>query len=123
MSETKTFEATAESAYGSELANAIKYTYEVNMLQAVSEIPVEEQLSASDILQVVNNKRKASARQSAQLKAFDKAGIKAPKVDATAEGILVAAKNTVKTLVATGKSADEAKQMAAALFGVSADSL
>jgi hypothetical protein len=121
--ETKTFKATAESAYGNELPNPVEYTYDVNILQAVSEIPVEEQLSASDILLVVNNKRKASARQSAMLKAFDKVGIKAPKVDSTAEGILVAAKQTLKTLIATGKSEDEAKQMAAALFGVSVESL
>ena len=121
--ETKTFKATAESAYGNVLDKAVDYTYDVNMLQTIQEIPVEEALSASDILLVVNNKRKASARQAAMLVAFNAAGIKAPKVDASTEGILFAAKQTVKTLVATGKSEDEAKQMASALFNVSVESL
>ncbi len=121
--ETKTFKATAESAYGNVLPTAVEYTYDVNILQTVSEIPVEENLSPADILLVVNNKRKASARQSAMLKAFDKLGIKAPKVENTPEGHLVAAKQTVKTLIATGKSEAEAKQMAAALFGVTEESL
>jgi len=120
---TETFEAVAESAYGSELPEAVKYNFTVNLLEAQAEIPAEEQPSAKDIVTLVNNKRKANARQKAMLIAFEAAGIKAPKVDATPDGILFAAKNTVKTLIATGKSEDEAKQMAAALFGVTVDSL
>lgn len=120
---TETFEAVAESAYGSELPSAVKYQFTVNLLEAQSEIPAEEQPSAKDIVTLVNNKRKANARQKAMLIAFDAAGIKAPKVDESADGILFAAKQTVKTLIATGKGENEAKQMAAALFGVAVDAL
>ena len=120
---TETFKAEAASAYGNELKEVINYEYTVNLVQTLAEVPAEEQPSAKDLVTLVNNKRKANERQKQMLIAFDKAGIKAPKVDATPDGILFAAKNTVKTLVATGKSEDEAKQMAAVLFGVSAESL
>jgi hypothetical protein len=73
--------------------------------------------SAEEIVTFVNNKMKANARQKAMQSALDAAGIKKPEVNATPEGLLVAAKQMVKTLVAAGKNEADAIQQVNVLLG------
>jgi len=99
---TKTveFDGTIESAYGMQLDKALPYdgTYE-HILDHAS-IPAKELPDNDDILTLVNNKRKANARQKAMKEVLDAAGIKAPTLE-TSQALQLS--TMVKSLVASGR--------------------
>ena len=110
------FDGTMENAYGSALkdasykpgfdavkAIAFKGTYE--HILNFEDIPRDEKLSEADILKVVNDARKANARQKAMQDALDNAGVVKPTLESSPELQL---RNMVKSLVASGKYTEEA---------------
>lgn len=129
---TEKFKGVIESAYGQPLATALKFEGEFNAFtlpDAAKETAVTfstpdgadaitDVVSYGDLYSLVNNKRKANARQKSMQAALDAAGINKPVVDATPEGLQVAARQMVKMLVATGKSEADATQLAEATLGV-----
>src|SRR5438128_5139938 len=76
---TEAFESVVNTAYGKDLPSpvTVKGTYE-HLEHGKDAIPADEQLTEKDIYQVVNAKRKASARASATTAALEAAGIKKP---------------------------------------------
>lgn len=75
---TEKFSGTVESAYGKTLPEPVKFSGTFDAVEKVDEIPDDEKLGPADILQVVNNKRKATARAKATLEALNAAGISKP---------------------------------------------
>lgn len=75
---TETFSGTVESAYGKVLPTPVKFSGSFEAVEKVDEIPDDEKLGPADILQVVNAKRKASARAAATNEALQAAGIAKP---------------------------------------------
>lgn len=112
---TEQFDGTIESAYGNKLDTALSFSGSYEAYRSLNDVPAEEQPSAKDILQLVNNKRKANARQKAMQDALDKAGIKKPTLEDSAEQF----KQMVKILMANKKSEEQAKQIANATLGTS----
>ena len=115
---TKTveFDGTIENAFGLALETAVPYegTY-VHILDNAS-IPSDEQPSAEDILALVNNRRKANARQSAMNKALSDAGIEKPTLK---DSVDLQIATLVKALVASGKyDKDGATKQAKAMLGI-----
>jgi hypothetical protein len=114
------FSGTMESAYGNKLDTPIKFEGTFEAFENYQEIvAAKEELSNDELVKAINDKRKANARQKAMTAALDAAGIKKPVVDATPEGMLVAARNLVKDLIASGRSEADAKQTASTIYGVS----
>ena len=68
------------------------------------DIPKDEKLDEKDILKVVNDARKANARQKAMQDALDNAGVVKPTLESSPELQL---RNMVKSLVASGKYTEE----------------
>lgn len=116
MPKTTTFKGVIENAYGKPLTTPLKYSGEYEELVKGDEIPAKENPTEDDILDYVNNKRKANARQKAMQASLDAAGISKP---ALGEDMLFTFNQMVKILVATGKSEADAKQMANANLGTS----
>jgi len=116
--ETTTVEGTIENAFGRKLDKPLNYKGEYRKLLSFDAIPDNERLSEKDILGVVNEARKANARQKAMAESLEDAGIKKPVVGPSAEGLIEAARVMVKTLVATGKSESDAIQLAETMLGV-----
>lgn len=112
------FEGEIKTAYGQSLPTALKYTGSYEKLTSYDAIPRKELPDEADILDVVNNARKANARQKAMQEVLDKAGIKKPEVSQSAEGKLVAAKIIASTLVKTGMGEEQAMQIAKAQLGL-----
>lgn len=110
--ETKT--ATIETAYGEKLDAPIELIYEYEKLEASDTIPADEVPSEKDIRQFVNGRRNASARAAATSVEFSKRGIKAP----TLEDPAVQLRTMIKVLVAAGKTAEQAEQIARATLGL-----
>ncbi len=116
--ETTEVSGTIENAFGKRLATPVEYKGEFQKILSFEAIPDDEKLSNKDILGVVNEARKANARQKAMAEALDTAGIKKPVVGPSAEGLLEACRVMVKTLVATGKSEKDATELAETMLGV-----
>lgn len=114
MAKTQNKVAKVETAFGEQLATAIQFPYNYEELEKGDAIPTDEQPDAADILQLVNSKRNASARSSAQAKAFAAAGIEKP----TLENPEVRLKNMVKILVAAGNDTATAEQIAKSALGM-----
>lgn len=111
----ETFEGVIENAYGRALAQnrfkegaspvtVIKYSAEYEKVTDYDAIPSKEMPDAFDILALVNNARKANARQKAMQKALDDAGVIKPTLEDDSE-LQIA--SIVKSLVAS-KKYDEA---------------
>ena len=92
---TETFKGTVESAYGKVLPSPVSFSGSFESLESVAEIPDDEKLGPADILNVVNAKRKASARAAATTEALQAAGIAKP--DPNAPDVIRA--NMVKSLM------------------------
>jgi hypothetical protein len=109
------FSGTIESAYGSTLPSAVKFegTYDkyANYEEAVA---AQDLPSRDEQLALINNKRKANARQKAMQAALDAAGISKPTLDDPQ----VQLKTIIKALVASGKDEATATQIAEATLGV-----
>jgi hypothetical protein len=124
---TKVFKGTIENAYGRKLsANKFKdgktvvdtldYTGSYEHLESYAEVPADEKLKEADMLDVVNNARKANARQKAMQKALDEAGVIKPTMEDDDE-LKIA--SIVKGLVASKKYDDaQARQLAKQMLGI-----
>jgi len=106
--------ATVETAYGQTLAEPIRFSYSYEELQKGDTIPSDEMPDADDLRSYVNQKRNAAARSKAQNAALDNAGIKKPTLDDPS----VQFATMVKVLVASGKTAEQAEQIAKTALGV-----
>lgn len=112
---SETFKGSIESAYGSTLPAAIKFEGSFEAYADYDEAAAaNDLLSHQEIVDAVNNKRKANARQKAMTAALDAAGISKP----TLEDPQVQLKTIIKALVASGRSESEATQVAEATLGV-----
>jgi hypothetical protein len=76
-----TFKGTVESAYGKPLPKPVDFAGTFDAVERVDEIPDDEKLGPADILDVVNARRKASARAKATTEALQAAGIEKPDVN------------------------------------------
>jgi hypothetical protein len=113
---TESFEGTISSAYGNPINPALTFSGTYDHLENLSEVPAGERLTPDEELTVINNKRKASKRQSAMQSALDAAGIKKP----TLEDSAVQIREMAKILLAAKKVAtqDEAESKAKELLGL-----
>jgi hypothetical protein len=75
---TETFSGKVESAYGKVLPAPVSFSGSFEAVEKVEEIPDDEKLGPADILDVVNAKRKASARAKATTEALQAAGHSKP---------------------------------------------
>lgn len=116
MPKTTAVKGVIENAYGKVLPTPIKYEGEFEELVKGDEIPAKENPDADELLDYVNNKRKANARQKAMAAALQAAGIVKPEVG---EDMEFTFKQMVKILLATGKDEATARQMANANLGTS----
>ena len=97
-------------------SDKLTFDYEYEEIQKGEEIPADEMLDADEILSVVNAKRNASARSKAQTATLTEANIEVPSMSVkTPEGAMA---NIVRSLVAQGRSKDDAEQAAKALLGL-----
>ena len=101
---TVEFDGVMENAYGSKLDKAIKFDGTYEHILNFESIPAKEQLSNEDILKVVNDARKANARQKAMQDALDANDIKKPTLENNSD---LQVKTMVKSLVASGKYNEE----------------
>lgn len=106
--ETVQFDGVMKSAYGSELKTPLTYEASYQKLLTFDAIPEDEQLSEKDILQVVNDARKANARQKAMQDALDKAKIEKPSLSDPQ----VQLKSMIKILTTAGRTPEQARQIA-----------
>jgi DNA helicase IV len=131
---TATFKGTVASAFGEKLKepfkikgefeafgspeNPDKFT-EAEYLAAYEEIAAAGKLpSKAEIVDVVNNKLLANARATEIADQLKARGIEKPVVNATEQGKIVAAKNMLRDLLATGRSEADAKQVVSTVYGV-----
>ncbi len=75
---TTAFKGSVESAYGKVLPSPVDFSGSYEAVEKIEEIPDDEKLGPADILDVVNAKRKASARAKATTEALQNAGIEKP---------------------------------------------
>lgn len=94
------FDGTIENAYGLPLDTSIAYEGVYDHVLDNASIPAKEMPDDEAILALVNNKRKANARQKAMQEALDAAGIKKPTLDNSVD---LQISTIVKSLVASGK--------------------
>jgi hypothetical protein len=114
---TEKFEGKIENAYGKPLASALSYeaSYDafdgIDELRAANEFPKD-----SEIVDFVNAKRKANARQKAMTATLDAAGIVKPTLENDDQFKL---REMVKVLTAGGKKTEaEARQIASTVLGI-----
>lgn len=118
---TVVFDGVIESAYGSKLADArfkpgstpvtsLAYVASFEELTSYDAIPAKELPDKDDILSVVNQARKANARQKAMQKALDDAGVIKPTL---ADDVNLQLATMVKAMVASKKYTEETATAAA----------
>jgi len=78
MAKQETFKGRVENAYGKTLPTAVEFSGSYEKLEKGDAIPADEALSESDIYDVINAKRKATARAKATAEALQAAGIEKP---------------------------------------------
>jgi hypothetical protein len=112
---SETFKGTIESAYGNPLPEALKFSGAFDAYETYEEVAAANDLPKnSEILDFVNNKRKANARQKSMQEVLTAAGINKP----TLEDPQFQLKSMIKILVTAGRSEAEATQLAEATLGV-----
>jgi hypothetical protein len=114
MAKNVTKKATISTAYGEPVNPPLEFSYGYDELQKGDEIPADEKPDADDILTLVNQKRNAKARASAQNEALSEAGIQKP----TLESPDVRLKTMVKVLVAAGNDEETATTIAKSALGM-----
>lgn len=124
----KTFDGTIENAYGRALAQnkfadgkepiaSIKYNASYDEIDSYDAIPSDEVPDKKDILALVNNSRKANARQKAIQDALNAAGVIKPTLE---DDVELQIAGMVKSLVASKKyNEEEARKLAKQMLGVS----
>jgi vancomycin permeability regulator SanA len=76
---TETFSGSVTQAYGKDLPSPVKFSGDYEAFETYDEVKAaNEVLSNDEMLAVVNNKRKASARAKATTAALEAAGISKP---------------------------------------------
>lgn len=105
------------NAYGQTLDTPIKYSQTYEELVDGDAIPADEQLSAKEILDVVNTRRRNAARQKGMNAALDAAGIVKP----TLADVKVQFSTMVKVLLAANKPQAEAEDIARTALGLTAN--
>jgi hypothetical protein len=101
------FKGSVEKAYGKDLPAKVDFSGSYEHLEKHDVIPADEVLTAEDILDVVNNKRKASARAAETLKALNAAGITKPDMNDPA----IVRENAIKTHMKLFKCSRERAEM------------
>ena len=111
---TVEFDGVMENAYGKELETALSFDGSYEHILNFESIPAKELPDNDDLLTLVNNKRKANARQKAMQAVLDNAGIKKPTLENDRD---LQIRTMVKVLVATGKTEAVARQIAETAIG------
>lgn len=114
--ETIKFSGVMENAYGQKLAKPLSFEGVFQAFQTIDEIPENERPSEDEILNFVNNKRKANARQKAMNDVLIANNIQKPTLEDSVE---LQVSTMKKVLLASGKYSDEqAEQLAKQTLGV-----
>lgn len=106
---TEKFSGSVESAYGKVLPSKVTFSGEYQAVEKLEEIPDDEKLGPADIIDVVNAKRKASARAKATTEALQAAGIEKPDPNNPATIVETMVKMTLK--LNPGMTEDVARQI------------
>lgn len=94
----------------------LKFGYDFEELQKGEAIPEDEKLDDDEIMSVVNAKRNAKARSKAQQAILDENNVEVPSMSVkTPEGALA---NIIRSLIAQGRSREEAETAAKTLLGM-----
>ncbi len=112
---TETFEGVMEQAYSRKLDTPIKFSGDFSAFENKPEIPANLLPTDADIVDWVNNKAKANARQKAMQAALDAAGIVRPTLENDEQLRL---RKMYDILVANKTSHEEARAIAAATLGL-----
>ncbi len=124
---TTKFDGTIESAYGRKLeqnkfeegkspVSSIKYSSAFEEVENLAEVPEDEKPNDKDLLALVNNTRKANARQKAIQDALTSAGVIKPTLE---DDVELQIAGMVKSLVASKKyNEEQARQLAKQMLGV-----
>lgn len=112
---TEKFSGTMENAYGKVLPEPVKFSGTFEAYQTIDEVrAANDYPKDDDVVNFVNSKRKASARQKAMNDALEAAGVSKP----TLEDPQVQLATFIKVLKAAGRSEDEAITLAESTLGV-----
>jgi len=113
---TEKFKGKIENAYGKPLAVALPYEAEFDSFESIAEVNAANAYPKdADIVDFLNAKAKANARQKGMQVALDAAGIIKPTLENDGQLRL---RSMLKILVAAGKTEDEAKALASATLGI-----
>lgn len=113
--ETIKFSGVMENAYGTKLPKPLAFEGSYEAFQTFDEIPEKELPSQDEVLNFVNNKIKANARQKSMNAVLTENKIEKPTLADSPE---LRVNNLVKTLVASGKYTDEtAREVAKQILG------
>lgn len=110
------FSGTIESAYGKPVSPALKFEGEYTAFENVDEVKSKNEFPSDDeVVNFVNNKRKANARQKSMQAALDAAGYEKPTLETDPQLQL---RTLYKVFIAANKSEAEAKALASSTLGV-----
>ena len=113
---TQKFDGVMENAYSKPLPSPIKFSGEYEAFENITEVREKNEVpSDKEIVDFVNNKRKANARQKSMQAALDAAGVVKPTLENDEQLRL---RKMFDILVANGASEDEAKANAAAVLNL-----
>jgi hypothetical protein len=111
----ETFTGTIENFYGKPVSPALTYEATVEKFETIDEVKSKNEYpSDSEIVDFINAKRKANARQKAMQVAADGAGLVKPTLENDGQLRL---KSMYKILIASGKSESEARELASTVVG------
>ena len=110
------FSGVMENAYGKKLDTAISFEGTYDALETYSEAKEKNELpTEQEVVDFLNTKRKANARQKSMQAALDAAGIIKPTLENDDQLRL---KKMYDVLIANGSSPDEARTTAATVLGL-----
>ena len=113
--ETIKFSGVMESAYGNKLAKPLAFEGQFEAYETLNDIPGNEMPSDDELLNFVNNKRKANARQKAMNDVLTANNIVKPTLEDSPE---LQISTMAKVLLASGKySAEQATAIAKQTLG------
>lgn len=113
------FEGTISSFWDQKIEPTLNFAGEYQAFESTEEMrKLGEYPNESAILKMVNDKRKASARQSEMVKVVTEAGYIKPTLE---NSVQLQLKSLIKVYVAAGKSEEEAQQIAETTLGAKLD--
>jgi len=112
---TEQFTGTMENAYSKPLQTPIDFAGEYEAFEKYAEIPANELPKEQEIVDFLNNKRKANARQKAMQIALDAAGIVRPTLENDEQLRL---KKMYDIFIANKQTHEEARALAASSLGL-----